>query len=138
MSQHKCILLQFCNCFYFCQVFKTAWVINRTDSTSTFKFLVLIVLFCIKCLQLSRFKAKCCRYFNIPEFCELIRVKRDEFLSFILYALFYTVILTHLPLNVVFSLNLNFFSHFFSYICMPFLIIKYCFFIVFNIFLCIT
>ena len=125
-------------CFYLCQVFKIASVTNHTSSTYTSKFLDLIDLFSTKCLLLTKFKAKCYRYFIRLAFCELIRVKRDEYLSFILYAFFYTVILTHLPLNVVFSLNLNFFSHFFSYICMPFLIIKYCFFIVFNIFLCIT
>ena len=46
ISKHKCFLLSFFNCFYFCQVFKIAWVINQTDSTSTFKFLVLTVLNC--------------------------------------------------------------------------------------------
>ena len=51
---------------------ETAWVINQTDSTSTLKFLALIVLFCIKCLQLPRFKAKCCRYFNSLEICFLL------------------------------------------------------------------
>ena len=96
--------------------FKIAWVVNQTDSNPTFKFLVLVVLFCIKCLQLSRFKVKCYRYFSSLEFCELIREKCDEFLSFILHALFYTVNLTYFSLHVFFSLNLKIFSHIFSYI----------------------
>ena len=95
ISQHKCFLFWFFDCFYFCQVFKIAWVIYQVDSTSTFKFLVLIILFRIKCLQLSRFKVKCYSYCISLEFCELIREKCDEFLSFILHVLFYTKILTY-------------------------------------------
>ena len=104
------------NCFYFCQVFKIAWVINQIDPTFTFKLLALIVLFCIKCLQLSRLKAKCYRYFTSLELCELIREKCDEFLSSILHALFYIAILIYFSLHVVFSLNLKIFSHIFGYI----------------------
>ena len=111
ISRHKSFLLWFFNCFYFCQIFKIAWVINQLDSTSTFKFLVLIVLFCIKCLQLSRFKAKCYRFFISLEFSQLIREKCVEFRSFILHALFYTVILIYFSLHVVLSLNLKIFSH---------------------------
>ena len=115
ITQPKCFLLCFFNCFYFCQVYKIALVINH--STSTFKCFALIFLFCIKSLQLLRFKAKCYRWFITLEFCELIREKCDEFLSFILHALFYTVILIYFSSHVVFSLNLKLFSqHIFSYI----------------------
>ena len=110
-------------CFYFCQVFKIAWVIIQTGSTFNFRFLVLIALFCMKCLQLSRLKAKCCRYFISLEFCELIRKKCDEFLSFILHAIFYITILIYFSSNVVFSYFKNFLT--FSVIYMPFVIIKY-------------
>ena len=58
-------LLWFFNYFYLCQVFKIAWVINQTDPTSTSKFLVFIVRFSMKCLQLTWFKAKCYRCFII-------------------------------------------------------------------------
>ena len=88
ITQHKCFLLWLFNCFYFCQVLKNVWKINQIDSTFIFKFLILIVLFGIKSLQLSRLKAKCYIYFISLEFCELIREKCDEFLSFILNALF--------------------------------------------------
>ena len=128
------LLLWFFNCFYFCQVLKIAWVVNQTYSTSTFKFLVLIVLFCIMCLQLSIFKVKCYRYFISLEICELIGEKCDEFLSFILHVLFYTRILSCFSLHVLFSLNLKILSHIFSYVY------GFCnhkvltFFIAFNIF----
>ena len=102
--------------FIFLLRFKIAGVINRIDSTSTFRFLVWIVLFCIKCLQLSRFKVKCYRYFIILEFCELIREKCDEFLSFILHVLFYVKILTYFLLHVLFSLNLKILSQIFRHI----------------------
>ena len=107
ISQHKWFLWWFFNCFYFCHAFKIAWIINQTNSASTFKFLVLIVLLCIKCLQLSRFKVKCYSYFISLEFCELIREKCDEFLIFILHVLFYTKILTYFSLYVLFSFNLK-------------------------------
>ena len=83
-------------CFYFCQFLKIVWVIIQTDSTSTSNFLVLIVLFSLKCLQLTKFRAKCYRYFISLEFCEHIREKCDEFLNFILHALFHTVILIYI------------------------------------------
>ena len=121
ISQHKCILLWFFNCSYFCQFFKIDWLINQTDSTFTLKFLVLIVLFCIwiKCLQSSGLKAKCYWYFISLEFCELIREKCDEFLSFILHALLYFVILIYFSLHVVFSLNSKILlSYFQLYICL--------------------
>ena len=105
ISQHKSFLLWFFNCFYFCQ-----------DSTSTSKFLVLIVLFSLNCLQLRRFKAKCCRYFSSLDFCELIREKFDGFLSFILHALFYVMILIYSSLHVVFFLNLKVLSYIISFI----------------------
>ena len=118
INQHRCFLLWFLNCFCFCQVFKTARIMNQTDFASTPKFRVLIVLFYIKCLQLTRFKVKCYRYFISLEFCELIREKCGEFPSFILHALFYTVILIYSSLHVVFFLNLKFFSYFFSDRCL--------------------
>ena len=99
-------------CFYFCQVFKTVWVINQADSTSTFKFFVLIVLLCIK----WRFKVKCCRYFISLEFCELIWEKCDEFFSFILNVLFYTKVMTYFSLHLLFSLNSKIWSCIFSYL----------------------
>ena len=64
-----------------------------------------------KCLQLSMFKAKDYRYIISLEFCELVREKCDEFLSSILHALFYTVILIYFSLDVVSSLIKNFLSH---------------------------
>ena len=109
ITQHKCFLLWIFHCFYFCQVFKIAWIINQADSTFTFKFLILIILFCIKCLQLSRLKAKCYIYFITLEFCELIREKCDEFLSFILNGLFYIAILIYFSLHAVFCLTLKIF-----------------------------
>ena len=76
----------------------------------------MIVLFCKKCLQLSRFKVKFYSYFISLEFCVLIREKCDELLSFILHALFYTKILTYFSLHVLFSLHSKNFSHILSYI----------------------
>ena len=84
---------------------------NQIISTS--KTFVLIVLFCTKCEQLSRFKAGFYRYFVSLEFCEIIS---DKFLSFILHLLFYTAILIYFLLHVMFSLNLKIFSYIFSYI----------------------
>ena len=74
------------------------------------------MIFCIKCLQLSRLKAKCYIYFISLEFCELIRENCDEFLSFILNALFYIAILIYFSLHAVFSLTFKIFSHVFSFI----------------------
>ena len=108
ITQHKCFLLWLFNCFCFCQDFKL--------QTFTFKFLILIILFCIKCLQLSRLKAKCYIYFISLEFCELTRENCDEFLSFILNALFYIAILNYFSLHALFSLTLKIFSHTFSFI----------------------
>ena len=125
ISQYKCFLQWFFNCFCFSQVFKIAYVINQTDSASTSKIPVLIVLSSVKCRQLSRFKAKCYKDFISLELCELIREKCDECLSFILHALFNIVILIYSSLNVAFSLNLKVCSYIFSYIYMPFVIKKY-------------
>lgn len=55
------------------------------------------------------FKATFYKYFTSLEFCELIKEKCDEFLSFILHPLFHTVILIYSSLHVVFFLNLKFF-----------------------------
>ena len=92
ITQHKCLLLWLFNCCHF-------------------KFHILIVLFCIKCLQLPRLKAKSYIYFISLEFCELIRENCDEFVSFILNALFYIAILIYFSLHAVFLLTLKFFSH---------------------------
>ena len=89
---------------------------DQTDSTFTFKFLILIILFCIECLQLPRLKAKCYIYFISLEFNELIKENSDEFLSFILNALFYIVILIYFSLHAAFSFTLKTFSHIFSFI----------------------
>ena len=71
---------------------------------------------CIKCLQLSRLKAKCYRHFISIKISKLIRENCDEFLSFILNALFYIVILIYFSLHAMFSLTLKTFSHIFSFI----------------------
>ena len=76
----------------------------------------MILLFCIKCLQLPRLEAKCYIYFISLEFCELIRENCDEFLSFILNAMFCIAILIYISLHAVFSLTLKIFSHIFSFI----------------------
>ena len=112
ISQHKCFFLWLFKCFYLCQVFKVTWIINQTDSTFTFRFLILIILFCIKCLPLPRLKAKCYIYFISLEFRELIGENCDEFLSFISNALFYIVILMY------FSLLYNFFTYFQFHMCL--------------------
>ena len=76
----------------------------------------MIVLLSLNCLLLRRCKAKCYRYFISLDFCELIWKTFDEFLCFILHALFYTVILIYSSLHVVFSLkNLRVLSCIFSY-----------------------
>ena len=72
-----------------------------------------------KCLQLSMFKAKDYRYFISLEFCELIRERCDEFLSSILHALFFTVILIYSLLHVLFSFNLKNFSIFLIFSSLP-------------------
>ena len=118
ITQHKCFLLWLFNCFYLCQVFKIARTINQTDSIFNFKSLILIILFCIKCLQLPRLKAKYYRYFTNLEFRELIRENCGKFLGFILNALFYIAIMIYFSLHAVFS-------HIFSVSYMPFVIIKY-------------
>ena len=111
------ISLWFFNCFYFCNILKITWVINQIDFTSTSKFLVLIVFFSLNCPQLTTFKARYYRHFIGLNFCELIWEKFDEFLSFILHALFCAVILIYSSLNVVSFLNLKMFSYIFSYMC---------------------
>ena len=116
ITQHKCFLLSPFNCFYICQIFKIAWIISQKGSTFTFKFLISIILICIKCLQLSRLKVKCYIHFISIKICELIRENCDEFPTFILSALFYIVILIYFSLHAVFSLTLKTFSHIFSFI----------------------
>ena len=66
--------------------------------------------------QLSRRKVKCYIYFISLQLCELTREKFDEFLSFILNALFYIAIQIYFSLHAVFSLTLKIFSHIFSFI----------------------
>ena len=89
---------------------------NQSDSTCTLKFLTLIVLFSIKRLELANLKAQCYGSFISLEFCELIREKGDKFLSFIMHAFFYSVILIYFLLVDVFSRSLKVFSYIFSYI----------------------
>ena len=78
INQHHCffpIVFIFAN-------FKNCLVIYQTDSstTFTFKFSPLIILFSLKSLQLTKFKAKCYSYISLV----FIREKCDEFLSLIL------------------------------------------------------
>ena len=77
INQHKCFLLWFFNCFYLCQVFRIAWVINRKSFNSASKFFFLIGLISANCLQSTKFKVKCYRYFINLDFCESIRKKCD-------------------------------------------------------------
>ena len=78
INQHKYFLLWFFNCFYLCQVIKTAWIINRKIFTFDTKFIFLIGLSSVKCLQLTKFKVKCYRCFINLKFSESIRKKCDE------------------------------------------------------------
>ena len=69
----------FFNCFYLCQAFKITWVINQNNFISATKFLFLIGLNSVKCLQLTKFKVKSYRYFINLEFCESIRKKGGKY-----------------------------------------------------------
>ena len=51
INQQKHFLLWFINCLYLCRVIKIAWVINRKNFTSATKFIFLIGLILVKCLQ---------------------------------------------------------------------------------------
>ena len=63
INQQKYFMIWFFNCFYLCQVIKIAWIINRKNFTFATKFIFLIGLISIKCLQSTKFKVKCYRYF---------------------------------------------------------------------------
>ena len=117
ITQRKCFLLWLFNCFYICQVSKIALIINQTDTTFTFKVRILIIVFCIKCLQLLRIKAKFYIYYINLEFCELIRENCDGFLSFILNTLFYDSDLFFIAC-CVFSYFKNFLTYFQFHICL--------------------
>ena len=81
MNQHKYSLLWFFNCSYPCQVIKISWVMNRKNFTSATKFIFLIGLISVKCLQSAKSKVKCYRYFINSRFSEFIRKTYDEYLS---------------------------------------------------------
>ena len=82
INQHRSFLFWFFNCFYLCQVFKVAWVINQKNFTSATKFLFLTSLISVKFLQSTKFKVKCYRFFINLEFCESIRIIQvGEYLS---------------------------------------------------------
>ena len=66
-------LLCFFNCFYLCKVIKNAWIINRKNFTFATKFVFLVGLISVKCLQSRKFKIKCYRYFLNLKFSESIR-----------------------------------------------------------------
>ena len=55
INQHKYVLLWFFNCFYLCQVIKSARIINRKNFTFATKFTFLIGLISVKCLQSTKF-----------------------------------------------------------------------------------
>ena len=117
-------LLWFLTVFNLCQVFKAAWVINQIEYTSSSKFLVLVIILSIKCLQLTKFKSRCYKYFINLDFCELIKEKCEEVVSLILNTLFSTAIPIYSSVHVLFFLNSKVFSYSFSYI-VPFVRIKY-------------
>ena len=48
ITWHKCFLLWLFNCFYICQIFKIAWIIDQKNSTFTFKFFLHKVFTIIK------------------------------------------------------------------------------------------
>ena len=81
INQQKYFLIWFFNCFYLCQVIKIAWIINRKNFTFATKFIFLIGLISIKCLQSTKFKVKCYRCFINLKFSESIRNKCDEYPS---------------------------------------------------------
>ena len=64
---------------------------------------------------ITRLKAKCYKNFISLEICELIQENCDEFLSFILNALFHTATMIYFSLHAVFSITLKIFSHIFSF-----------------------
>ena len=69
INQQKYFLIWFYNCFYLCQVIKFAWIINRKNFTFATKFIFLIGLISIKCLQSTKFKVKRYRCFiNLKHF----------------------------------------------------------------------
>ena len=71
INQHKYFLLKFFNCFYLCQVIKTAWIINRKNFTFATKFIFLIGLVSVKCLQSTKLKVNGSVYIAIRsyQFC---------------------------------------------------------------------
>ena len=59
-------------------IIKIAWIINQKNFTFANKFILLIGLISIKCLQSTKFKVKCYRCFINLKFSEFIRKKCDE------------------------------------------------------------
>ena len=62
-------------------IIKIAWRINQKNFTFANKFILLIGLISIKCLQSTKFKVKCYRCFINLKFSEFIRKKCDEYPS---------------------------------------------------------
>ena len=81
INQHEYFLLWFLNYFYLCQVIKIAWIINRKNFTFATKFIFLIGLISVKCLQSPKLKIKCYRCFINSKFSESIRKKCDNYPS---------------------------------------------------------
>ena len=81
MNRHKYFLSWFFNCFYPRQVIKIAWVMNGKNFTSATKFIFLIGLISANCLQSTKSKVKCYRYFINSKFSEFIRKTYDEYPS---------------------------------------------------------
>ena len=81
INQQKYFLIWFFNCFYLCQIIKIAWITNRKNFTFATKFIFLIGLISIKCLQSTKFRVKCYKCFISSKFSETIRKKCDEYPS---------------------------------------------------------
>ena len=82
INEHKHFLLWFSIVFfYLCQVFKIACVIRQTNCTSASKFVLLIGIISVKCLQFTKYEnqIKCYKKCFIElEFYEFVRKKSDE------------------------------------------------------------
>ena len=78
INQHKYFSLWLFNCFYLCQVIKMAWIINQKNFSFATRFIFLIGLISVRCLQSAKFKVKCYRYFIGLKFPESIRKTCDK------------------------------------------------------------
>ena len=79
INQDKYILLWFFNCSYLCHVIKIAWIPNQKNFTFATKFIFLIGLISVKCLQSTKFKVKCYRCFINLKFSDSIGKKCDKY-----------------------------------------------------------